>query len=48
MNQAHGYRYACDSFSNGVITTPEDIKLKLICNGNEEGSFEVPAGTHRY
>ena len=47
MDQPHGYRFACDSFSNGLITTPEDIKLRLICNGDEEGIFEVPTGTHR-
>ena len=47
MEEPLGYRVACDSFSNGVITTPNDITLKVTCNGNEEGQYEVPTGSHR-
>ena len=40
-------RTNCNEESNAVVSTRDKITVTLVCNGNQNGYFDIPKGTHK-
>ena len=47
FSKPKGIRTNCNEEANAIVSTQEKITATLVCNGQQNGYFEIPAGTHK-